>query len=436
MKFFRRGMLMAALAATVGTGWAQPALTTIQDTLFKADGTRYSGALTIRWTSFQSGDSVPIATQQVNLQVVNGSLKVKLVPTTTASAGANYQVTYASQGKLQFSETWAVPPSPTALRLRDVRVSTGAVVGPPAVTSPIFISDVSGLSNELSARPQRGAGYGPSRAAVINFGGQIDAATGNPGDCIRVDGSAGPCGEGGGGGGSSPSFVDGEIPTGLLNGSNLQFTLNNTPSPQASLQLYRNGIRLSSGVDFTLNSRTISFFYAATPQSGDALTVAYRYADPANPFSSFAPPQVICSSNGTSSSSTTLLRLGSCTIPAGILHSGDRISVVYQYSHTGNTSGIGGQISWGSTPIFSRTTVAGESQLGGRIEFGLDGAGASWSTQDWGAISPLASSMGSAGDNYSVATTVDFQAQVLSGGSDAVALRHFTVLRYPAQSNP
>ena len=68
------------------------------------------------------------------------------------------------------------------------------MVGPPPVLAPVQISDVVGLPNELSVRPMKGVGFGIGRAAVINQAGQIDAASGNLGDCVRVDGSSGPCG--------------------------------------------------------------------------------------------------------------------------------------------------------------------------------------------------------------------------------------------------
>ena len=219
---------IAFLAMTAAAAWAQPALTTIQDTLYRANGTRFSGTIFITWNSFQAGDTSNIATSNITLPIVNGVLLVQLVPTTTASAGAQYNVSYNSNGINQFTEVWAVPPSAVPLRVRDVRVSTGTVVGPPPVTSPVQISDVVGLTNELSIRPQKGIGFGIGRVAVINSAGQIDAASGNLSDCVRVDGSSGPCG-GAGGGGILPSFSDGEIPAGLVNGTNQTFTLTFTP---------------------------------------------------------------------------------------------------------------------------------------------------------------------------------------------------------------
>src|SRR5258708_22862034 len=134
---------MAGIAA------GQPPLTTIQDIIYRADGTRFSGTMFIDYKSFQGGDTWSMPPAHLTLPIVNGVLKVALVPTTTASAGAQYNITYNSQGRNQFTEIWAVPPSSLVLRVRDVRVSQGTVVGPPPVTSPVLISDVTGLVNQL-----------------------------------------------------------------------------------------------------------------------------------------------------------------------------------------------------------------------------------------------------------------------------------------------
>ncbi len=226
MRQIYRPVLWLMVAATVASG--QPALTTIQDILYRADGTRFAGTMFIKYNSFLAGDSSNIATANLTIPIVNGVFKVELVPTTTASAGAQYNVTYNSQGVDQFTQVWAVPPSTLPLRVAQILVSTGTVVGPAPVTTPIQISDVVNLLNELALRPLEGIGYAIGRAAVIDDTGQIDGAAGNLGDCVHVDGSSGPCGSSGGG--VLPSFSDGEVPAGSVNGSNTSFTLAFTPS--------------------------------------------------------------------------------------------------------------------------------------------------------------------------------------------------------------
>jgi hypothetical protein len=125
-----------ALTAVIAVGTApsvalsQPALTTIQDILYGADGTRFNGTMSIARNSFQAGGGANIATSNLTLPIVNGVLKVQLVPTTDASAGAQYNITYNSNGGNQFTEVWAVPPSMLPVTVRSLRVSSGAVVGP------------------------------------------------------------------------------------------------------------------------------------------------------------------------------------------------------------------------------------------------------------------------------------------------------------------
>lgn len=45
------------------------------------------------------------------------------------------------------------------------------------------------LVSDLAARPLKGLGFTPSRAAIINASGAIDGAVGNAADCVRQDGT-------------------------------------------------------------------------------------------------------------------------------------------------------------------------------------------------------------------------------------------------------
>src|ERR1700722_18278110 len=158
MLSFRKPALLLVVAA--GMVAAQPALTTVQDILYLADGARFNGTMFITWSSFQAGDSSNIATSNLTLPIVNGVLNVQLVPTTTASAGAQYNITFNSQGVNQFTQVWAVPPSTVPLRVSAVLVSQGTVIGSGTLSgSPVQISDVVGLENELALLPQQGTGF-------------------------------------------------------------------------------------------------------------------------------------------------------------------------------------------------------------------------------------------------------------------------------------
>src|ERR1017187_2178 len=183
---------------------AAPPLTVIQDVLYKADGTRFNGSLTISWTSFEAIDHTSITQQQTTVIVVNGNLQVQLVPTTTATPAAYYTVVYNSDGLVQFQETWAVPSSVQPLRVRDVRIATTLSAGADTIPPTVQESDIAGLISDLGARPLKGPGYAAGRVAFVNTVGALETVTGTPTDCVRVDGTSGPCG------GAQSGFVDGD----------------------------------------------------------------------------------------------------------------------------------------------------------------------------------------------------------------------------------
>src|SRR6266478_4123871 len=233
--------------------WGQPALTTVSDVRFKADGNLFNGLAKITWLSFDSASGASIAQQSTTVRIIDGNLFVQLTPTPNATPMAQYLVLYESDGKIQFQETWNVTPSTTPLRVRDVRTSqplfpiTGG--GGAGGLTQIQESDVTGLVADLTARAVKGPGFSNSRTAIISDTGQIEGAVGASTDCIHVDGSAGACGSGGGS--SSTNFVDGESPGGVVDGSNITFTLVNAPLPSTSLHLFRNGLMQKLAFDYT-----------------------------------------------------------------------------------------------------------------------------------------------------------------------------------------
>jgi hypothetical protein len=305
------------------------------------------------------------------------------------------------------------------------------------VTSPVLITDVTGLSTELSSRPTKGPAFLTSRVAMINPTGSIDGVTGNLADCVRVDGTAGPCGSSAPPG---PGFVDSETPTGTVDGSNLVYSLANVPSPPESLLLYRNGLLMKNGLDYSLSGITITFVPSATPQTGDVLLASYRLTQPGGSTGGIATPyttpQVICSSTGTGTNGTSTIRLGSCTIPAGLLAAGDRLEIQADYLHQGTGSGFAAEVRWGSTTILSRTAAPGDTAIAIRATSGIHSAGAAWNVQSWGSSLPIAAAVGEANDSTSSPIVVDLLGRMVSTGSDTLTLRSFLVVRYPAQANP
>src|SRR5574340_144752 len=145
---FAAGMLVAASAM------AGPPLTHIQDVLYRADGKVFNGVAVIAWRSFEAADASNITMQNLTVRIVNGNLDVALVPNADATPASYYSVKYSSDGKIQFEETWQVPASPRALRVRDVRVAAPAHLA--ASLDPLEIADIPGLASDLSARPVKG----------------------------------------------------------------------------------------------------------------------------------------------------------------------------------------------------------------------------------------------------------------------------------------
>ena len=219
-------ILLAVFFALSESGSAQPVLTKIQDMVYLADGSRFNGLAFIDWKSFDAPNGAVIGQNAKVVRIVDGLLKVQLAPTTSSNK-VYYSVKYSSGGRILFTEIWAVSPSLASLKLREVR-------------------------------------------AVLLPGGFVSAPNYSGGNT------------GGGGGGlvvgenGTGAFVDTETPAGLINGTNTVFTIAGAPNPASSLKIIRNGIQLSSSVDYTLMGNTISFISGAQPQAGDVLRSSYR----------------------------------------------------------------------------------------------------------------------------------------------------------------
>jgi hypothetical protein len=422
---FRRLFFAAILAAMPVL--AGPPLTTIQDVLYKADGTRFSGTLTISWTSFQAVDNFAIVTQSTTVKVVDGNLRVQLVPTTTSTPPASYAVTYNSDGRIQFQETWSVPSSVQPLRVRDVRTTAAAPAADTSSSSsgPIAESDVVGLIADLGARPLKGPAYAAGRVAVVDATGMLASVTGDPSDCVRVDGSAGPCGD------PSITFVDGESLAGIVDGSNTSFGLSDAPSPVSSLAVYRNGMLQKTGQDYSLSGTTVQFVAAATPQPGDTLLASYRTAaaDDTAP-APFTSPQVLCSGTGGTTSSATPANIGNCQIPGGLLLPGDRVEVRFDVAHQGTAGGFSVEVHWGSTVMTHRDAAAGDALVSGRADGVILASGAQLSSESWGTVLPFAAGVASATDSLTEGLAISFLGMV-GQAADSVTVTDFTVVRIP-----
>jgi hypothetical protein len=296
---------------------------------------------------------------------------------------------------------------------------------------PVAESDVVNLVADLSQRPVKGVGFGTDRVAVIDDTGAIEAAVGSPGDCVLVDGTTGPCGQ------PQPSFVDGETPGGIVDGSNTTFTLSNLPVG-ASLMLFRNGLYMKAGFDYSLNGSSIQFASGGQPQPLDTLAASYRVnalggtviGGGSGGGTQAVTAQVLCSAGGASTQATTALAgLGSCNIAGAALMPGDRIEIQFTFSHTGTAAGYRVQVNWGNTTLIDRQAANQDIAVTGRADAAITASGAQLSLESWGTV--LTFLPGIVNAPYQNGLTVSLNGLVLNA-ADTLTLSNYTVLRYPA----
>lgn len=252
--------LAAALAALA-------APTRILDTMTSGGGSPANGTCVLTWPSFRAADGTSVTAGARRVAIRSGVVDVILqataggTPTSAPWLAPAYTAACYIAGSSPVTEYWQVPVS----------------------GSPVTLSAV-----RQGAPGQPGGGGGaslPSGSGALRVSaGAAALVAGTAGDCVKVDGSSGACGGG-------QLYVEGEYPTGAVNGSNAAFTLAQAPTPASSLALYRNGILQAVGIDYALSGTAITFLAGAIPQSGDLLQARYRYGIASPPPSGAALPK-------------------------------------------------------------------------------------------------------------------------------------------------
>ena len=112
-----------------------------------------------------------------------------------------------------------------------------------------------------------------------------------------------------------------------------------------------------------VNNNVIQFTAGNTPQPGDTLLANYRRSNAGTGTPQLFPSsQVLCSGTRGSVNTTSLGSLGSCTIPSGLLTSGDHVEIKFELAHQGTSGGFSFQVLWAGTTILQRTAAAGDAQ--------------------------------------------------------------------------
>jgi uncharacterized protein YoxC len=330
---FRQLLAAIFICSTLATicALAQSSLTQIRDTITNSDGTPFNGQVVITWNGFSVPSGTPVSQLSASARIYNGALSVLLVPTTTATAGTYYQVVYSSSdGTATWTETWQVPPSNTALTIAQVRQSTTQGSGGTTsgngnyATLPISISQITDLGSDLASLNSAVSTLNtqvaalPTSAAFTTLQNTVSGLTtivngltttvnglsttvaGHTTSLSSLNSTVSSVSTTVSGlstsltnltnnvtaltatvnsllaGGGSSVYLDGQTPSGTLNGTNKVFNLASAPAPSTSLALYRNGLLQAPTADYTISGSAVTFTTASTPVSSDILQAFYR----------------------------------------------------------------------------------------------------------------------------------------------------------------
>jgi hypothetical protein len=307
MRKLRNRLLACLFCATafLGCALAQSILTPIRDTVTNTDGSLFNGTVAITWNG--APPSGTVSQLGATAKIYNGALSLLLVPN---SNGSTYQAVYnSSNGKTTWTETWQVPASTTPLTLSQIRVSGSGNSGSGSgsgITLPIAIDDVTDLSSDLdginTSLTNLSSTINGVSSTVTALSSTVSA---NSGSISTLNGSVGTLTTNLTNVTNSVSgltntvntlsasvannfsvFIDAEKPAGTPNGTITAFTLANAPSPTGSLELFRNGVLQTPGVDYTVSGSSVTFLSGSIPQTSDVLQAYYRMPG-SGPASSF-----------------------------------------------------------------------------------------------------------------------------------------------------
>lgn len=328
---------------------AQSTLTQIQDTVYNTDGSLFNGTLVVTWTGSSTGSTGSNPTPfNTSVHIYNGALAVMLAPSTTASPSAIYQAVFtSSDGLVTWTESWQVPPASSPLNLSQVRLPNSSTTGP-----QITISQVTGLTANLNA----------INGSILSLTGTMNRISATVTSLTTTVNTLTGLVNGLATGTVNTAFVDGEVPSGTQNGTNALFNLANTPAAASTLMVYRNGVLLASGIDYSLNGSAITFVSRQAPQASDVVQVYYRIAgsSPTPVFIDNQTPQ------GTINGTNTTFTLTSAPLPLlslKLYKNGDLLQQNTDYTLNGTTITFASAIVTpqlgDSIVAFYRTTASG-----------------------------------------------------------------------------
>src|SRR5579875_1123443 len=126
MREVRRGLTLVTIVIALLAGWsmatAQVTTTTIQDTVYRADGTPASGTVVVSWATFTTAAGQVVAAGNTSAAIgPNGALSLALTPNAGATPTGSYYtaVLHLDDGTTS-QQYWVIPVSATPVTLATI----------------------------------------------------------------------------------------------------------------------------------------------------------------------------------------------------------------------------------------------------------------------------------------------------------------------------
>src|SRR5437667_3972574 len=147
-------VLLSVLLLTAVSQAQAPAMTTIGDVVYRADGTPAAGTLLISWPAFVTADSKPVSAGRMSFNIAAaGHVDLALAPNQGAApSGTFYTVLYKLDDGTTNTEYWVVPTSsPTSIAAIRTRLASAS-----AVPQQVYYQTVTNaMSLSILDQPQR-----------------------------------------------------------------------------------------------------------------------------------------------------------------------------------------------------------------------------------------------------------------------------------------
>ena len=142
-------------------------------------------------------------------------------------------------------------------------------------------------------------------------------------------------------------------------------------------------------------------------------------------------PQVICGLPGSSTNAITLTTLAACTLADGLLQSGDRVEIQFDYALTGASSdNYDVQVVWAGSPLVTRTFLNTDARSSGMVRVAVGSTVRQYSAQSQGQVSGAQFAAGTLVIPTG-AFQVELRGKLASNQAAQITLTAFTVTRYP-----